>query len=184
MEMGRLTILQDGKKVGTEDFTITPRKGGYLVEGHTVMTEGGQTLDLKSAMELNEALLLTSYEYKSSASTITLKVGSPTSQLETVVHGQKSGDDVRFPAEGVILDSNFFHHFAILLYRSASYTNVLTVPAFVPQELQLAPITVRSVGPNSYEIDTGNVKVKATTDKDGRLLRLAVPDAKVVVERS
>ena len=43
--------------------------------------------------------------------------------------------------------------------------------------------TVRSTGPRSFELDVCDVKPQATTDGDGRLMRLTVPDAKVVIER-
>jgi hypothetical protein len=183
-ESGKFTILQDNKKIGTEDFSITPRAGGYIIEGRTVMTEGSHTLDIKSFMELNEKLEVRSYDFKSATSTINLKVGSPISRIETVVNGTKQGDDVRFPSDGVVLDSNFFHHFAILVYRFRQAPTAMGIPALVPQELQLAPISIKSIAVDTYEIDTGNVKVTATTDKEGKLLKIAVPAAKVVVERS
>lgn len=44
-------------------------------------------------------------------------------------------------------------------------------------------VTVRSLGNRTYEFDTGNIKATATADAEGRLIRLTVPDAKVVVER-
>ena len=183
METGRFTIYQDGKKIGTEDFTITPRGGGYVVEGHTVISTPNQNADLLSHMELNEDLKPTLYQFTSPVGSVRLKIESPISQLEYSFQGEKQTDDVRFPADGVIIDSNFFHHYAILLYRLAGKSTSTTVTAFAPQELQLGPMKVQSAGNNTYEIDTGNLKVTATTDKDGRLIRLAVPDAKVVVER-
>jgi hypothetical protein len=88
---------------------------------------------------------------------------------------------VRFPVNGIIIDNNFFHHYALLLYRTG--LNSTAIPALVPQELTVGQITVRSLGNRTYEFDTGNIKVTATTDQDGRMIRLTVPDAKVVVER-
>ena len=85
-------------------------------------------------------------------------------------------------SDGAIVDTNFFHHYAILLYRYAATKNG-SIPTFVPQDLQLAPLTIKSSTPNTYEIDSGSVRVIATTDKEGKLIRLTVPDAKVVVER-
>ena len=183
-ESGRFTILQDGRKLGVEDFSLTPQRGGYLVEGHTVINDGSRSFDLRSAMELNAALQVTSYQFRTTGSSIDLTVTSDASHLETNVQGQRQSDDVQFPKDGVIIDSNFFHHFAILIHRIRATPASGPIPAFVPQELQLAPITVKVLGPNAYEIDTGNVKVEATTDSEGRLLRLSVPSAKVVVERS
>jgi hypothetical protein len=183
METGRFTIYQDGKKIGTEDFSITPRSGGYVIEGHTVINTSDQNADLLSHMELNDALKPTAYQFTSSVGSIRLKVDSPTSQLEYAFQGDKQTEDIRFPDDGVIIDTNFFHHYAILLYRLAGKSGGATVPAFAPQELRLGTMNVRSLGNNMYEMDTGNLRVTATTDKDGRLIRLSVPDAKVVVER-
>jgi len=181
-EVGRLTIYQNGKAIGTEEFKITPKPGGYFVEGQTILTMP-QKVALKSKMELNEALIPTSYEFESGGSSIKMKVESPVSELEYSVNGQKEGSDVRFPKDGAIIDSNFFHHYALLLYRISGVKGSTTLSAFVPQQLELGPITVKSLGDNTFEFDTGNVKVKARTDNEGRLIRLEVPDAKVVVER-
>jgi hypothetical protein len=180
-ENGRFTIYQDGKKIGTEEFSITPKAGGYLVEGHTQISVQNQVFDLKSRMELNDALRLKEYEFQSQGNSIRLKVADPISELEYVVNGQKEPRDVRFPGDGIIIDDNFFHHYSILLYRAA--TGLSTVPAFVPQQMTIGPITVRDTGNHTYELDSGNLKVMATTDMEGRLIRLTVPDAKVVVER-
>ena len=182
-ETGKFTIYQDGKKIGTEQFTITPRTGGYIVEGHTVITDASQKADLKSHMELNDALKPTLYQFDSTVGSIRLKIDSPTSDFEYTIQGEKHSDDVRFPEDGVIIDTNFFHHYAILLYRIGAKPGSTTIPAFAPQELQLGPLTVRNLGNNIHEMDSGNLKVNATTDKEGRLIRLVVPDAKVVVER-
>ena len=182
METGKFTIYQAGAKIGTEEFTITPRTGGYIVEGHTIISAADQKADLKSRMELNEALKVTSYEFQSAIGSIKLKVGAPLSELEYVANGDKHSDDIRFPADGAVVDTNFFHHYEILLYRFAA-TKASNIPTFVPQDLQLAPLTIKSSTPNTFEIDSGSVKVIATTDKEGKLVRLTVPDAKVVVER-
>jgi hypothetical protein len=182
-ETGKFTITVAGNRIGTEEFSITPRTGGYLIEGHTMITAPNQKADLKSRMELNEALKVTAYEFQSSIGSIHLKVSTPLSELEYVTDGEKHSDDIRFPADGAIVDSNFFHHYAVLLYRLAAMKGTVTIPTFVPQDLQLASLTIKSPSANTYEIDSGSVKVVATTDKDGRLIRLTVPDAKVVVER-
>jgi hypothetical protein len=183
METGHFTIYQDGKKIGTEDFTITPRVGGYVVEGHTVITTPDQKSNLKSHMELDDKLKVTAYQFNSDVGTVELKIGSPSSVLEYTARGEKQSDDVRFPEDGVIIDSNFFHHYAILLYKAGAKPGNSTIPTFVPQELELGPLTLRNLGNNTYEMDSGNLKVTATTDKEGRLIKLAVPGAKVVVER-
>src|SRR4029079_4099347 len=160
----------------------TPRKGGYVVEGHTVLNTPDQKASLKSHMELDESLKVTDYQFTSDIGSVHLKVGDPTSTFEYDASGDKQSEDIRFPESGVIIDSNFFHHYAILLYRVGSKPGTSTVPAFVPQSLLLRSMTLRNAGNNTYERDSGNLKVIATTDKEGKLIKLTVPDAKVVVE--
>jgi len=69
----------------------------------------------------------------------------------------------------------------LLLYKVGETGGKL--PLFVPQDLQLGIVTVKPTGNNVYELDMGYVTMEATTDKAGKLIKLVVPSAKVVVER-
>src|SRR6266850_3117119 len=176
-ENGHFTIYQDGKRIGSEDFSVTQHQQGYLVEGRTSIGE----LKISSRMELNEKLAPTSYEYSDSRNTIRVKIESPVSELETTVSGKSSTADFRFPEGGVILDNNFFHHYLILLYRVQPLQTFF--PVFVPQDVRVGSVSVRVTGARTYDLEAGEVKLRATTDADGRLVRLEVPEKKVVVER-
>ncbi|MBI2149467.1 MAG: hypothetical protein HYU27_02525, partial [Acidobacteria bacterium] len=123
----------------------------------------------------------TSYEYSSPQGSILVKVAEPVSELQSVAGGETSSVDFRFPTGGVILDNNFFHHYLILLYRVEAGQNSFS--AFVPQEMKVGSASVRSTGSRTYDLDVGDVSLQATTDSDGRLIKLAVPSAKVIVER-
>jgi len=83
--------------------------------------------------------------------------------------------------EGSIVDNNFFHHYLILLYRVKAADQIL--PIFVPQDMQVGIARVKAGANRTYSIEVGSVKLDATVDESGRLLRLAVPASKVVVER-
>lgn len=180
-DTGKFNIFQDGKKIGSEEYTISPHDGGYSVEGHTQIKVQDQAFDLKSQMELNTALQTKSYEFQSQGNSIRLNVGDPVSELEYLVGGKSEPHDVRFPVDGAIVDTNFFHHYMILIYRAA--LGLKSVAAFVPQQLTIGTMTIQTTGDHTWEFDTGNVKVIATTDNEGRMIRLTVPSAKVVVER-
>jgi hypothetical protein len=178
---GQFTIYQNGIKIGTEEFSISLRQGGYVAEGRTRLSVGNQNFDLRSRMELNNDLKPTFYEYQSRGNVIRLKIDHPVSELEFTVDGKTQPHDIRFPADGIILDDNFFHHYLILLYRPGIAG--ASVSAFVPQQMTLGPLMVRRTGEQTYELETSNVKAIATTDLNGRLVRLTVPEASVVVER-
>jgi len=178
-ERGRVTIKQDGRTIGTEEFNVRPREKGYTVEGRTKLNGTPETLTSK--MELDENLVPISYEYSNGKGTIRVRVDKQTSELTVVENKNESSTNFRFPAGASIVDNNFFHHYLILLYRVKGAESLF--PIFVPQDMQVGLAKIKS-GPNrTYSLEVGSVKLDATVDESGRLLRLAVPASKVVVER-
>ena len=177
VENALFNIVQDGRKIGTEQFSIAKAQEGYRVEGRTTIGD----LSITSKMDLNDKLIPTFYEYSSSQGTIRVRVTDSFSEFETIGGGETSTIDFRFPDRGLILDNNFFHHFLILMYRFQEGENNFAV--FVPQDMRLGSAVVRPAGPRNFDLEAGDVKLQATTDADGRIIRLTVPDAKVVIER-
>jgi hypothetical protein len=178
-ESGRFTIRQDGRTIGTEEFTIRSVGKGYMVEGTTKLA--GDPASLTSKMELDENLNPTAYEYKRGPGTIRLKIASPLSEMTITEGASSTSTDIRFPDSGSIIDNNFFHHYLILLYRVKGMDQRFGV--FVPQDMQVGQARIRSTGQRTYALEVGDVKLEATVDATGKLMRLAVPSAKVVVER-
>ena len=176
-EHGKFNIIKDGMKIGSEEFTLSRSGAGYSLDGKTTIGD----LTISSQMELDGNLTPTSYKASSREGTIRVKIVSPVSELQTEVNGATSSADFRFPDGGVILDNNFFHHYLILLYRVQAGLTML--PVFVPQDLRVGSASVRGTGPHTYDLEVGDVKLQATTDADGSLIRLTVPSANVVVER-
>jgi hypothetical protein len=178
-ETARFTIRQDGRTIGTEEFTIRSRDRGWVAEGKTQLV--GDPSPLSSRMELDENLNPTAYEYKRGLGTIRIKVQSPLSEMTIGGQGSDSSTEFRFPEGGFIIDNNFFHHYLLLLYKVTGADQRFGI--FVPQDMQVGQARVRSTGNRTYAIEVGDVKLEATVDSTGRLTRLAVPAAKVVVER-
>jgi hypothetical protein len=177
VEQGRFNIVKDGRKIGTEDFSVTMKGKHYLIDGKATIGD----VSLSSKMELDEKLVPVSYEVSNAQGKLRVNVNAPTSELQTVVNGETSSTDFRFPEGGVILDNNFFHHYLILLYRVQSGQTNFGV--FVPQDMSVGSATVRSSGQHTYDLQIGDVKMQATTAPDGSLTKLTVPSANVVVER-
>jgi hypothetical protein len=180
-ESGRFTIKQNGKAIGTEEFSIRKTDKGYSVEGRTRLDSDPTVLT--SRMELDENLIPITYEYsRGGKGSIRVKVDPKTSSELTVTENGKDSDtNFHFPPAASIVDNNFFHHYLILLYRVKSAEQ--SVAIFVPQDMQVGLAKVKSTGKMTYSLEVGAVKLEATVDEQGRLLRLAVPSAKVVVER-
>jgi hypothetical protein len=178
-ETAQFTIYQNGKKIGVEEFTISAHGGGYLAEGRTEMM--GDPTPITSRMELDEKLNPTSYEYQRGDGAINVKFAKPTSEYETTSGGKQSTIDFRFPDGGFVVDNNFFHHVLLLLYKAG--VNGGAIPIFVPQDMRLGEAKIQPKGNGVYQLLLGAVKLEATTDAAGKLIRLSVPDAKVLVER-
>ena len=178
-ESGKFTIKQNGQSVGTEEFSIRVQGKGYLAEGRTRLM--GDPEVLTSRMELDENLVPTAYEYSHGKGTIKIRVDSKASELTIIENGQSSSTDFRFPDAAAIVDNNFFHHYLLLLYRVKAAEQ--TIPIFVPQDMQVGQARVRTTASRVYTLEVGDVTLQATVDAAGRLLRLTVPAANVVVER-
>jgi len=178
-ESGRFTIRQNGRLVGTEEFSVRAQNKGFLVEGKMKLEGDPETLN--SRMELDESLNPISYEYTHGKGSIRIKVDSQSSELSVVEGGQPSTTNFRFPKGASIIDNNFFHHYLILLYRVKASEELF--PIFVPQDMQVGIAKVRSTAARTYALEVGEVNLVATVDDAGKLIRLEVPSAKVVVER-
>ena len=176
-EHARFNISKDGRKIGTDEFTVSMQGMNYMIDGKVTIGD----VTISSQMQLNDKLVPISYEASSPEGAMRVKIESPISELQTIVGGETTSADFRFPDGAVILDNNFFHHYLVLLYRAQGGQNNFSV--FVPQDKSIGTAVVRSTGPRAYDIDVGDVKMKATTDAEGKLIKLTVPAANVVVER-
>jgi hypothetical protein len=170
-------IAKDGNNIGTVEFDVSRRGSIYVFEGKTTIGD----MTIASRREVTEKLVPVSYEATSTGGTTRVTVGSPTSELQTVVNGETSSADFRFPEGDVILDNNVFDHYLILMYRVQ--TGQTNFPVFLPQDRGIGSATVQSTGPRTYDLEIGEVRMQAIVDSDGTLTKLAVPAANVVVER-
>jgi hypothetical protein len=180
LETGRFTITQEGKKVGSEQFTISARRGGGYIAEAKIQLAGDSSVQ-SSRMELDDKLNPISYEYTRGKGAIRVKIVQPASEYETESDGKKSSITIKFPENTAIVDNNFFSHYLLLLYKIGNAGGEL--PIFVPQEIELGHAMVTAKGSNVYELNIGYITMEATTDKSGKLIKLTVPGSKVVVER-
>lgn len=176
-EHGHFNILKDGRPIGTDDFSVSRRGSNYVFEGQTKIGDTTMT----SRLEVTESLATVSYELTTMGGTTRVTVGSPLSSLETVINGESSAADFRFPEKGVILDNNVFDNYLVLMYRVQMGQKDFSV--FVPQDRSVGMASVKSTGARTYDLQIGDVQMQAVVDADGTLTKLSVPAAKVVVER-
>jgi hypothetical protein len=143
-EHGRFNIVKDGRNIGTDEFTVSRHDTNYVFESKIVI--GATTIS--SRMEVTEKLMPVSYEVSNSEGTLKVSVASPVSELQTVINGETSSADFRFPEGGVILDNNLFDHYLVLMYRAQAGQRDFSV--FVPQDKRVGTAKVLSSGPRTY----------------------------------
>ena len=153
-EHGRFSITKDGKAIGTDEFDVSRRGSNYVFEGKTIIGD----ITIASRLEVTEKLVPVSYEATSTGGTTRVTVGSPTSELQTVVNGETSSADFRFPDGGVILDNDLFDHYLILMYRVQ--TGQTNFPVFVPQNRRIRSATVQSTGNRAMTSKLGKCACK------------------------
>ena len=181
LESARFQILVEGRNVGTEEFSIGRNGEGYIARAHTRLVVDGTALDAESRMELDQELNPISYEYRSGAKIIRVDIGDELAAVEFIVDGHSTPYDVRLPAGAMIIDDNFFHHYLLLLYKAGESGG--RVPVFVPQQMTLGTLVVDPSGDNTFELDSDSLRLRATTDANGRMLQLDLLNANVVVRR-
>ena len=181
VESSEFTVTVNGERIGSEEFSIIRNGDGFLATARTRLEFEGQEIDVRSRMELDEAFNPIAYEYRSGDQVLNIDIGEEVAEIEYTVGGERSPRDVRFPSGGMIVDDNFFHHYMLLLYHIGEFGG--TVPVFVPQQMTLGPIRVEPVGDRTYQLRSDNLQLLATTDEEGRLVRLVSEDSRIVVER-
>lgn len=180
-ETAEFSISLNGLRVGTERFSVLRRADGYRATGRTELNIGGETVIAESTMDLDGNLNPLSYEFDSGDRRISVEIGPDASTVEISVGGEVTSYDVRFPTGGMIVDDNFFHHYALLLDRVGEGGG--SIPVFVPQQLTTGTLRVEPMGEGVYELVTENLRLTAVRDEAGRLVRLTGQDTNVLVER-
>lgn len=178
---GEFTISVNGMTLGSEQFSILRSDGGFVATGRTRLRVNGGSVEAESRMRLDAELNPLSYEYTSGGQSLRLDIGAEVARVEVTVDGEATSYDIVFPAGGMIVDDNFFHHYLLLLDRVGEDGGSLQV--FVPQQLTVGMIEVRPAGERTYDLTTENLRLRASTDAEGRLVRLVGLDTNVVVER-
>jgi hypothetical protein len=201
-DSGEFEILLGQQRIGTESFRIRPDGPRWEASAELQLEpSGGSKVSVVSKLELDSALRPVSYlrEQKSpKAGKLAVQFGS----LETnLVSSTGSGDPVEqvfyLPSTDlVVLDTNFFHQYALLLrlYDSAKGSSQ-PFNVFVPQEalpgtiqLELMGMESVSIGGQSRELNhyravTEQVQMELWATPEGAVYRLAIPQAGLEVVR-
>jgi hypothetical protein len=198
-EKGKLRVMQGGTKVADEEFAISPRSGGWLATSSVqINIPGGPSARLSSRLYLNAQGLPERYEW-SLAAEGSKRAGSVQFEGGTASIEVRVDDSPPFTEQFffdsprvVILDNNFYHHYAILarLY-DWKQKGAQTFRVYIPQDRTPGDVLVESLGEQDSDkgkvehlrVRTTDLELDLFVNRSG-LVRLVVPAANVVVEHN
>jgi hypothetical protein len=197
-DKGKFSIKLAGQTVGHEEFEIAPAGGGWLAKGTAdIKPPEGAASKVSGSLTLQANGAPISYEWsaqaeKTNGAHILFANGVASITLE-MQGARPFQQDLTFTSPLIaVLDNNLYHQYAVLArVYDWSKGGAQTFPVLIPQELTPGTITVESTGSanadgKTYEglkVSTADLQILLLLDTNHRLMRLEVPDAKVVVVR-
>ena len=197
-ETGVFAILSAQRRVGTEKFRIAFNSSGAEVTGELDLDAPSKVSETCS-LKLDSNLRPVSYERVQKSpkkGSIAAEFGPQQSRLVSKT-AEGTGEELfYFHEQLVVLDTNFFHHYAILLRQyKAEQGGVQQFNVFVPQEATPGTISLelkgqenQTVGKTARELNhfqavTDQVQIDIWAAPDGQIYRIAIPQANLEVVR-
>lgn len=197
-EKGKLRIVVDGQPAGIEEYQISSAGADWTSRGDVKIQAPGTntTARLNSTLRLGAQNNPLSYDWsletgKKISGRVVFDGGTASVELRQEGAAPFTQQHMFSDARVVILDNNFYHHYAILgrLY-DWDKKGAQTFSVYIPQETLPGTITLESAG--NQEVDgakydllrlrTADLEMFLFFDKQ-RLMRITVPGSKVMVVR-
>jgi len=196
-EKGRFRVLVGGVEVGSEEFQISAIGGEWVAQGKAeVRPPGGAATQVNCRLRLNAEGMPLHYEWsaraeKKASATLEFQDGAVRAQVQ-LEGAEPHQQGFIFPSPRiVVLDNNFYHHYAILarLYDWKA-RGLQTFPVLIPQELTPGSISIESVG--AQEVKGAKLEILRVKSPDleidlylngGRMVRITVPSANAEIIR-
>lgn len=192
-ERGVFHIHSNGRQIGVERFEIAPTPQGVrAIAELQISLEGVGRLTETATLVLRRGVEPVSYERiqkspKRGSAVVSFGTEKATAHYKTTEGGTQDMD-YYVPKNVLVLDTNFFHHYTFLVRQydflkgGAQHMDVL-----VPQETAPGLIRVEYVGADGalrkLVARTDELEIEIWADDAGRVMKLAVPAAKVEVTR-
>jgi hypothetical protein len=200
-DSGVLVILSQGRKVGTERFKIASSASGVEATGELdVEMPGSPKTSETSTLKLDPKLRPLSYvrqQRSPKKGSVNVDFGSPETTVTTSVEGANDERIFYLAADRLaVLDTNFFHHYALLVRQYDSIKNGSQLfNVFVPQEATPATISLEFVAVesvtvgktarklNHFAAQTDETKIDLWAGPDGEIYRMSIPQANLEILR-
>ena len=191
VDRGSLKILAGGQVVGTETFSIEPAGEGFRMRGELkVKMPNGKEASESSVINLSHDLMVTSYtRVQKAPAKASIQVDMVAGHAKAHYMTPEGPKDLEFMLEPevIILDTNFFHHYALLVARyDRKKGGAQHVQVLIPQEatpgMVLLDYLGKDDGHDKWTVKTDAQLLQIWTD-GAKLFKLAVPEVKVEVVR-
>jgi len=200
-ERGAFVIRSNGRSIGNERFQIRQTAAGWEATGELQLdVPGAPRVSESSLLRANADWKPASYERRQQApqkGTLTAEFGADGTLLSSTTEAGKQEQVFQLPEEGVVvLDTNFFHQYGLLLRRfDMARTGTQSFNVFVPQEATPSLIRVTLVGQETLPVQgtpvalrhfratTEDVQIEIWTTERREIQRIEIPQANLEIVR-
>jgi hypothetical protein len=196
-DKGKFRIFLQGSEIGTEDFELAPSGDGWTARGETTIRASGAETRSSGQLRLTADGTPVRYTWTAQAenkSTGTVDFENGTAKTSITI-GTKAPlrQDFTFTSPRIaVLDNNLYDQYAVLsrIY-DWNAKGSQTFPVLIPQDATPGSITVDSLGAQNIDgaslevlrMHSTDLEIRLYFDAKRHLVRLEVPDAKVVIVR-
>jgi hypothetical protein len=199
-DTGVFRIRRDGKEVGQEKFNI--RWDGELLKAESdidLKVPQSTAVSLHTELVINAAGKVVSYRAARTGpgpqKEMVVTIDKQVAICEEKTGNLNESTPVWVDPDFVLLDTNVFHHFEILVARLLGGKFPELIPVLIPQEQVSGRMKILAMGKETlkvgkqkilvsqFQLDSGQVKISVWFDEAGRLYRISVPQTKAEVSR-
>jgi hypothetical protein len=190
----RLVIRQGGQEIGQEEFTLRSGRGrgapGTTLQASARYPANNPTLRLNATLERTSESALAKFQLDvdgPNGPTVILAAGSGARLIiRTVAKGSEAGRELPGGPDIVLLDDNVFSLYSAVVDLATPNGRSLT--AVFPRTARRASFVAQrdeggAVGSSRISL-SGDIRGTVSTDGQGRLLRLELPQSGIVVSRA
>jgi hypothetical protein len=190
----KLVIEQGGREIGREEFSLRPGRGrgapGSTLQATARYPANNPTIRLNATLERTPESALAKFQLDlegPNGTTVILAAGSGARLIiRTVAKGSEAGRELPGGPDVVLLDENVFSLYAAV--ADVATNNGRSLTAVFPRTARRSSFVARrepgGAGGGHRVMLTGDIRGTLSTDAQGRLIRLELPESGTVVSRA
>lgn len=195
-----LKVKRGGKEIGRETFMIRWADGLLKAEADITLNQmPGENISLHTELAMDGSGKVVSYRASRTGSG-SKKELQVTFENQVAICEEKTANSsestpVIVEPGFMVLDTNVFHHFELLVQRLLAPAVPAGLPVLIPQEGVAGTLKIQPLGKESikvgkskvavshYKLDSGQVQLSLWFDDAGKLYKISVPKTKAEVTR-